>query len=133
MNFMIEATILDQRFSDSLIATADPFGWNPKKTTDQLSSSPCPIAETTKPVAKLEIMLAEDNPADALLVSEALELYQLAAVLHVLNDGEKAFEFIQNAERDELAPCPALALLDLNLPRKNGIEILQRIRQSPKV
>ena len=77
-------------------------------------------------------MLAEDNPADALLVGEALNLYQLSAVLHIFDDGEKAFEFIQNTEHDDFAPCPALALLDLNLPRKSGLEILARIRQSPK-
>lgn len=110
----------------------DASGWNPGKIRNQLSSSLFPASEAKKPGPGLHIMLAEDNPADVLLVGEALDLYQLSAVLHILNDGEKAFEFIQNTERDEFAPCPALALLDLNLPRKSGLEILARIRQSPK-
>jgi DNA-binding response OmpR family regulator len=50
----------------------------------------------------------------------------------VVYDGEKAIRFIENAEKDESAPCPKLLLLDLNLPRKNGIEILERLRRSDK-
>ncbi len=77
-------------------------------------------------------MLAEDNPADILLVGDAINLHNLSAVLHVFENGEQAFRFIENAECDEAAPCPTLALLDLNLPRRSGIEILERIRQSVK-
>lgn len=95
------------------------------------SSSPL-LVESQRTTPALVIMLAEDNPADVALVNEAIQLHQLAAVLHVFNDGEKAFEFIRRAEDDDSAPCPTLALLDLNLPKKNGVEILERLRQSPK-
>ena len=49
-----------------------------------------------------------------------------------MNDGQKAFDFIQRAEEDPDAPCPQSILLDLNLPKRNGKEILQRVRRSVK-
>jgi chemotaxis family two-component system response regulator Rcp1 len=52
--------------------------------------------------------------------------------LHVVSDGERAIEFIEAAEYDESSPCPELALLDLNLPKKSGLEVLARIRRSAK-
>jgi CheY-like chemotaxis protein len=75
------------------------------------------------------IFLAEDNPADAGLVRRALEEYGVEGQLIVIADGEKAIEFIQALE-DEAAPCPDLAIIDLNLPKKPGREVLERIRMS---
>ena len=77
-------------------------------------------------------LLAEDNLADVLLIQEAIELYALPLDLHIVEDGEKALEFIRAAENDSEAPCPELLLLDLNLPRRSGKEVLERVRQSRK-
>ncbi len=84
------------------------------------------------PIPRPDILLAEDNPADVFLVREALRLHDLDVSLHVVRDGETAILFIETAERDETAPCPHLAVLDLNLPRKSGIEVLARLRRSEK-
>jgi len=81
---------------------------------------------------KVVVLLAEDNRADVLIVEESISLYGLPLVLHVVDDGQKAFDFIRRAETDPEAPSPQLLLLDLNLPKRSGREILQRIRQSPK-
>jgi chemotaxis family two-component system response regulator Rcp1 len=77
------------------------------------------------------IFLAEDNPADAGLVRRALEEHGVEGELIVISDGEKAIEFIQAVEA-EAALCPDLAIVDLNLPKKPGREVLQRIRLSER-
>ena len=80
---------------------------------------------------KVVALLAEDNRADALIVEEAISLYGLPIELHVVEDGEKAFKFIDRAENDPQFPCPELLLLDLNLPKRSGLEVLERLRASP--
>ena len=75
------------------------------------------------------ILLAEDNPADAGLVRRALEEHGVEGELIVIADGEKAIAFIQ-AIGDKDAPCPDLAIVDLNLPKKPGREVLESMRMS---
>jgi CheY-like chemotaxis protein len=70
--------------------------------------------------------------ADALLVREAIRNEKLPLDVHVASDGEKAIEFIAIAEEDSEAACPHMLLLDLNLPKKDGFEVLRRLRASPK-
>jgi len=77
------------------------------------------------------ILLIEDNPADVLLVEEALKEYQVTAEFIVLGDGEKAIRFIEEFDAAS-APYPKLVILDLNLPKRNGKDVLRHIRQSAK-
>lgn len=81
---------------------------------------------------KFVTLLAEDNHADALLIEEAIEAQELPIELHRVSDGQKAFDFIKRAEEDPNAPCPELLLLDLNLPKRSGREVLERVRGSQK-
>lgn len=74
------------------------------------------------------VLLAEDNPADVFLVREAIKTHNLEINLHVAKDGQAAIEFIEAAERG--GDIPQLALLDINLPKKSGLEVLDRLRQS---
>ena len=71
------------------------------------------------------ILLIEDNPSDVDLTRRALEKSRIANELVVAEDGEAALEYLGREGPDEL---PALTLLDLNLPRLSGLEVLQRIR-----
>jgi two-component system, chemotaxis family, response regulator Rcp1 len=80
----------------------------------------------------LQIVLIEDAEADVFLVREALALGGLNFSLRVLDDGEKAVEFIEKVEESETEPCPQLVLLDLNLPKKSGTQVLERMRQSQR-
>src|SRR5580698_2315524 len=80
----------------------------------------------------LNIVLVEDAAADVFLVRQALEKDGLNFHLRVLEDGEVAVEFIDNLDRNEALPCPDVMLLDLNLPKKTGDQVLERMRNSPK-
>ncbi len=77
--------------------------------------------------------MAEDNLPDALLVREAIRLEKLPLEVHVASDGERAIDWIAKVEQgDEDVPCPHVFLLDLNLPKADGFEVLRRIRASEK-
>jgi len=77
------------------------------------------------------ILLAEDNPGDVFLVRRALGKHGFEDVeLIVVEDGQAALRYIEGVDADESVFAPALALLDLNLPRATGSRILTRIRQS---
>jgi len=78
----------------------------------------------------LNIVLVEDAAPDVFLVRQALARDGLKFQLQVLDDGEKAVEFIDDLDLDDAAPCPDLVLLDLNVPKKGGDQVLERIRKS---
>lgn len=63
---------------------------------------------------------------------EAIRHENLPIDLHIVSDGQQAIEFLEHAESDENAPCPQCMLLDLNLPKVEGFEILRRVRASEK-
>jgi two-component system, chemotaxis family, response regulator Rcp1 len=64
------------------------------------------------------------------LIRSAIQAANIEADLHVLKDGEQAVRFFDQADGDDAAPCPVLVILDINLPRKHGGEVLQHIRKS---
>lgn len=76
----------------------------------------------------LDILLVEDNPGDVALIQEALQRNQMRANLHVVGDGEKALQFLYRKNRYTDAPSPDLILLDLNLPKVSGCEVLKTIK-----
>jgi CheY-like chemotaxis protein len=79
------------------------------------------------------VLLVEDSPADIYIVRESLKKHMKDIDLQVLNDGEKAFNLIEATEADDSVAAPALLILDLNLPKRSGQEILRRVRQSAKL
>ena len=77
----------------------------------------------------VEILLVEDSPADIALTQEALLDSKLHNNLHVVTDGEEAMAFLHQSGKYSSAPKPDLILLDLNLPKKNGREVLSEIKE----
>jgi CheY-like chemotaxis protein len=77
------------------------------------------------------ILLVEDNAADVYLVRQALEEHGIDHKLTVTADGEAALRLIERAEKSAEVPRPTLILLDLNLPRQDGLTVLKRVRESP--
>jgi CheY-like chemotaxis protein len=81
---------------------------------------------------RFQIILVEDAEPDVLLVREALEQSGLEFELRVFDDGEQGVDFVETMDRDVTLVRPHLFLLDLNLPKKTGGQILERVRQSPR-
>lgn len=76
----------------------------------------------------IEILMVEDNPSDVRLTKEAFKDAKVRNRMHVAVDGEDAMGFLRRAGRHSEAPRPDLILLDLNLPKKNGREVLAEIK-----
>ncbi len=77
----------------------------------------------------IEILLVEDNPGDVRLIMEAFKNAKVYNKIHVQMDGESAVQFLLKQEEYKDAPRPDLILLDLNLPKKDGREVLNIIKQ----
>lgn len=82
---------------------------------------------------RIQILLVEDDPDDVLLATEGLHLMKIANDLHLAMDGEEAMDFFHRRGRFEDAPVPDLVLLDLNLPKKDGREVLAEIKADPNL
>jgi CheY-like chemotaxis protein len=78
----------------------------------------------------IHILLVEDNEADILLTKEALNDLKIIVNLSTVNDGEKALDFLEKKGDYVSADTPDLILLDVNLPKKNGHEVLQFIKEN---
>jgi len=76
----------------------------------------------------IEILLVEDSPGDVLIAREALSEAKLLNTIHVAEDGVEAMDFLHKRGKFADAPTPDLILLDLNLPRKSGREVLAEIK-----
>ena len=81
---------------------------------------------------RIEILLVEDNPGDVVLFTEALEEIKVRTHLNIVDDGEEAVLFLKKEGQHQSAPKPNLIILDLNLPKLNGREVLQEIRSDPR-
>jgi CheY-like chemotaxis protein len=86
-----------------------------------------------KRLQSVEILLIEDSPTDVLLAKEALDFSKIANNLHIATDGVEALAFLRQEGKYIYAPRPGLILLDLNLPRKDGREVLAEIKNDEKL
>lgn len=84
--------------------------------------------ENARPI---EILLVEDDPGDVIIAKEALEQSKLVNNLHVAMNGDEALEFLRREGEHADAPKPDLVLLDLNLPRRDGREVLAEVKADP--
>jgi CheY-like chemotaxis protein len=84
---------------------------------------------TPKPAGQpIEVLLVEDDPGDVLLIREAFEFNKVHNNLNVVNDGEQALAYLRREGEYSASLRPDLVLLDLNLPRKDGREVLAEVK-----
>ena len=81
----------------------------------------------------IEILLVEDNPGDVRLTKEALKEGKVYSNLHWVKDGVEAMEYLRREGKYSSVPRPDIILLDLNLPRKDGREVLEEIKRDEKL
>ncbi|MFD4029348.1 response regulator [Streptomyces sp. NPDC058637] len=85
------------------------------------------------PVRPIEVLLVEDDPGDELMTREAFEDNKIRNTLHVVRDGQEALDFLYRRGEHADAPRPDLVLLDLNLPKYDGRQVLERIKTDPEM
>jgi CheY-like chemotaxis protein len=81
----------------------------------------------------VSVLLVDDDPGDVLLVREAFEDHKVGNLLSVVSDGVEAMQYVRAEGDYAQAARPDLILLDLNLPRKSGIEVLEEIKDDPRL
>lgn len=81
----------------------------------------------------IDILLVEDDPGDVLMTKEAFEHHKIRNELHVVSDGIEALKFVRNEPPYEDAPRPGLILLDLNLPKMDGRQVLAELKDAPEL
>ena len=96
------------------------------------STSPSPRIQATGTGTPVPLFVVEDNPGDILLLREALKAHGLEADITTATTGEEAIATVEAVDRDPNMQCPRMIILDLNLPRKHGFEVLTAIRKSTR-
>jgi chemotaxis family two-component system response regulator Rcp1 len=91
------------------------------------------MAERERTAPPVEILLVEDNPGDVRLTQEALKEGKVYNNLHWAKDGVEALEFLKRQGKHAKAPRPDIILLDLNLPKKDGREVLAEIKEDSRL
>ncbi len=82
---------------------------------------------------QIEVLLVEDDPGDVMMTREAFQDYKLHNELHVVSDGAEAMAFLHQEGEYAGRPRPDLVLLDLNLPRMDGRQVLEAIKSDPEL
>lgn len=126
----IQGQVLDWRFVNaSLTGIMGASGSNQNPEKDPYSGLHSPAEENSREPGSY-VLIVEDNESDVFLIEEAISAAKLSIPLQVVKDGDQAVRFFDRIDADPSLPCPALVILDINLPKKQGGEVLKHMRRS---
>lgn len=82
---------------------------------------------------QVEILLVEDNEDDIVIIQEVFADMKLASIVNTVRDGEEALTYLRRKGKHKVARMPDIVLLDINMPKKNGFEVLEEIKKNPRL
>ena len=82
---------------------------------------------------QVEILLVEDNEDDRVIIQEVFADMELTAIINTVCDGEEALAYLRREGKYKMARVPDVALLDINMPKKNGFEVLEEMKKEPRL
>ncbi|HYR60120.1 MAG TPA: response regulator [Nitrospiraceae bacterium] len=82
---------------------------------------------------KVEILLVEDNEDDIVIIQEVFADMNLASIVNTVRDGEEALAYLWRKGKYKVARMPDIVLLDINMPKKNGFEVLEEMKKDPRL
>lgn len=106
-------------------------GSNPSPEKDPPSALPS-RSEVAPSQVRHHVLIVEDNESDVFLMERAISAKKLPLYVHVVKDGDQAVRFFNDVDRDPSKPCPDLVILDINLPRRPGDDVLKHMRRSSR-
>jgi len=81
----------------------------------------------------VEILLVEDNEDDIVIIQEVFADMELTAIINTVRDGEEALAYLRRERKYKVARVPDVVLLDINMPKKNGFEVLEEMKKEPRL
>ncbi|EME50583.1 two-component system response regulator [Rhodococcus ruber BKS 20-38] len=114
-----------------MTSTPDREDYGSPPSPERIEAAPADFPAQRTPTGSLDVLLVEDDAGDELIIRESFEANEIGSTLHVVRDGAEALDFLHRRGDHADAVRPALVLLDLNLPKYDGWQVLEAVKADP--